>query len=138
MPYLEASQENGRALMMRQLQGEVIMLNLLKFRDFADYSDFPDLAPSEAISGRAAYDMYIEHTLPHLRASGGDIMFMGQGGQYLIGPSDEYWDLVIMVKQQSVESFIAFASHEAYLKGIGHRMAAIIDSRILPLESLNF
>ena len=37
-------------------------------------------------------------------------------------------------KQNSVESFLNFESHEAYLKGIGHRAAALEDSRLLPIE----
>jgi hypothetical protein len=37
------------------------------------------------------------------------------------------------VKQNSVESFMAFASNPKYLAGIGHRTAAISDSRLLPI-----
>lgn len=29
---------------------------------------------------------YIEHTLPFLRESGGEIMFLGDGGEFLIRP----------------------------------------------------
>ena len=29
---------------------------------------------------------------------------------------------------------MAFAEHEAYLAGLGHRTAALADSRLLPLE----
>jgi len=32
-----------------------------------------------------------------------------------------------------MESFIAFESNAAYMAGIGHRTAAIEDSRLLPL-----
>jgi hypothetical protein len=41
----------------------------------------------------------------------------------------------MLVRQQSVASFMAFASHEAYLAGIGHRVAALEDARLLPLLS---
>lgn len=36
--YLEPTQESGRAFMMRQMTGSVVMLNLLRFRETADYS----------------------------------------------------------------------------------------------------
>ena len=52
---------------------------------------------------------------------------------FLIGPNDEYWDAVLLVKQNSVNSFIAFESNEAYMKGISHRTAALEDSRLLPV-----
>ena len=113
------------------------MLNLLRFREVADYSATPALAPGAAISGAAAFQKYIEHTLPYLRESGGDLLFVGSGGQFLIGPESERWDMVMLVRQQSVDAFLAFASHEAYLEGIGHRTAALEDSRLLPLTQLD-
>ncbi len=131
--YIEATQEAGAALFARNLSGEIIMLNLLRFRDVADYSANPELAPAEAISGREAYQKYIDYTLPFLKASGGDIMLLGEGGQYLIGPQTERWDLVMLIRQSSLQDFFAFASNEAYLAGIGHRTAALEDSRLLPV-----
>ena len=44
--------------------------------------------------------------------------------------------MVMMVRQASVESFMAFSSHEGYLKGFGHRTAALEDSRLLPMTEL--
>jgi len=49
--------------------------HLLRFRDVADYSANPELAPREPISGAEAYQLYIAHTLPHLRRTGGDLIF---------------------------------------------------------------
>jgi hypothetical protein len=132
-PYLEPTQESGRALMLRQIAGEVVMLNLLRFREVADYSSAPELAPPNPISGAEAYDRYIQHTLPHLRQSGGDVIFFGAGGQFLIGPAAETWDAVLLVRQSSVQAFVAFASNAEYLAGMGHRVAAVLDSRLLPL-----
>lgn len=109
------------------------MLNLLRFRDEADYSAFPELAPPTPISGSAAYDRYVRHTIPFLSATGGSLMFFGTGGPYFIRPPDERWDLVMLISQSSVEEFLAFASDEGYLAGIGHRTAALEDSRLLPI-----
>jgi hypothetical protein len=134
--YIEPTQEAGAALFARNLSGEIIMLNLLRFRDVADYTANPELAPDENISGRDAYQKYIDFTLPFLKATGGDIMLLGDGGQYLIGPQAERWDLVMLIRQNSLEDFMAFASNEAYLAGMGHRTAAVEDSRLLPLVEL--
>ena len=132
-PYLEPTQESGRDFMMRGIEGEVVMLNLLRFRDVADYSATPELEPDTPISGADAYQVYIDHTLPHLRESGGDVEFLGEGGSFLIGPVDERWDMVLLVRHKSVQTFMSFASNEAYLGGMGHRLAAISDSRLLPI-----
>ncbi len=134
--YFEPTQESGTALFSRNITGEVVMLNLMRLRDVADYSANPELAPGETISGREAYQKYIDHTLPFLRESGGDVLFLGQGGKYLIGPQEERWDLVMLVRQASLSDFMAFASNQDYLAGMGHRTAAIEDSRLLPLVEL--
>jgi hypothetical protein len=134
--YLEPTQEAAVALIKRHISGSVVMLNLLRFREIADYSATPELAPGKPISGAEAFQLYIEHTLPYLRETGGDLIFLGSGGPFLIGPEGERWDMVMLVRQSSVASFLAFAAHEAYQAGIGHRTAALEDSRLLPLFEL--
>lgn len=135
--YIEPTQAAGRAFFMRQMKSSIVMLNLLRFRETADYSASPELAPEGAISGADAFRRYIKHTLPYLRETGGDLIFLGAGGPFLIGPESERWDLAMLVRQSSAEAFLAFASHEAYQAGIGHRTAAIEDSRLLPLTEIN-
>ena len=137
MTYIEASREAGRRFVTRGIEGPVVMLNLLRFREQADYSAAPDLAPPAPISGRAAYDLYIEHTLPYLREAGSEVLFVGEGGDYLIGPLEAEWDLVLLVRHRSVQAFLSFASNEGYLSGAGHRTAALADSRLLPLQERN-
>ncbi|MEO8611615.1 MAG: DUF1330 domain-containing protein [Chloroflexota bacterium] len=134
--YLEPTQESGRAFVMRQMKGSIIMLNLLRLRLIADYSETPELYTGTPISGAEAFQKYIEHTLPYLQETGGDLMFLGSGGAFLIGPEAERWDVAMLIRQESAESFLAFASHEAYLAGMGHRTAAIEDSRLLPLTEI--
>ena len=132
--YLDATQEAGKTLYMRQIKGSIVMLNLLKFKEKADYSDIRALAPSDEISGKEAYQLYIDHTLPFLEEAGGEILFQGQAGSFLIGPTWEDWDAALLVRHKSVATFMAFASNAEYLRGIGHRTAALADSRLLPIE----
>ena len=134
--YLEPTQASGRAFVLRGVEGEVVMLNLLRFRKVADYSANPELAPKAPISGAEAYDRYVSHTMPYLKESGGDLLFVGEGGPLLIGPEDEHWDRAMLVRQSSIQSFMAFATDAAYLAGLGHRTAAVEDSRLLPLIEL--
>jgi uncharacterized protein (DUF1330 family) len=119
---------------MRGITGAVVMLNLLRYRAIADYSATPQLAPAQPITGEAAYRLYMDHTMPHLEKSGGKLLFFGRGGRFLIGPGDERWDAAMLVQQSSAAAFMAFASNSEYLAGIGHRTAALEDSRLLPLQ----
>jgi len=131
--YIEPSYEAVVSLIKRKLNGPIIMLNLLRFREIADYTANPELAANFSISGREAFQRYIEHTHPFLESSGGSIRLIGECEDFLIGPSDEHWHMVMLIQQHSLESFLAFASNRAYLSGIGHRTAALLDSRLLPV-----
>jgi hypothetical protein len=136
MRYLEPTQSAGALFVRRAIEGSVFMLNLLRFRDVADYTAHPELAPDTPVSGAEAFDRYIRHTLPYLRETNGDVTFPGAGGPLLIGPGNERWDIAMLVRQSRVASFLAFANHEAYRAGLGHRVAALEDSRLLPLTEL--
>jgi len=134
--YIEPTEESGRAFFTRGIEGKVIMLNQIRFREMADYSGSPELAPDEPITGQAAYQLYMAHTAPYLEKSGGKLLFFGRGGSFLIGPATERWDAVMLVEQSSTAAFMEFASNPDYLAGVGHRTAALEDSRILPLEEV--
>jgi len=131
--YIHLSDAAAAAFFSQEYQGEIVMLNLLKFKQQADYSESPKLAPQQPISGEEAYELYMKHTAPFLQESGGELLFYGQSNHFLIGPETESWDVVMLVKQSSIQNFMAFASNKAYLKGLGHRSAALADSRLLPI-----
>jgi len=131
--YIEPTNENGRLVFERGITGPVRMLFLLRFREEADYSAHPELAPGQPITGREAYRRYVNHTLSFLTNEGGDLQVLGTGGFYLIGPLDERWDVAMLVRHASLEAFMAMADNQDYLAGIGHRVAALEDSRLLPI-----
>lgn len=132
--YIDPEREQVIAWLRTKPEGPVVMLNLLRFRDVADYSATPHLAPVEPISGEAAYRTYVDHTAPFLDEAGGRVRFLGRGGAPLIGPTDERWDEVLLVEHRSAEAFLAFAQNEPYLAGLGHRTAALEDARLFPLH----
>ncbi|MEM7323973.1 MAG: DUF1330 domain-containing protein [Actinomycetota bacterium] len=132
--FFDPSESNVKRLLARNIEGPVVMLNLVRFKSIADYREYPDIAPDLTVSGREAYDLYMAATLPLLEASGGSLDFVGAGGHCFVGPDDERWDLALLVKQASVESFFQFAENPDFLAGVGHRYAALEDSRILPLS----
>ena len=41
----------------------------------------------------------------------------------------------MLVRQASAAAFLSFAQDAAYLAGLGHRTAALEDSRLLPLKT---
>lgn len=134
MAYLDVTRDAAVTLIRRGIAGPVVMLNLLRFREVADYSAAPDLDPGGVVPGEEAYRRYMAHTRPYLEASGGAVLFYGRGGSFLIGPPGLGWDAALLVRQSSVEGFLAFARSPDVMAGAGHRTAALAESRLLPLE----
>jgi uncharacterized protein (DUF1330 family) len=133
--FLDVTPEQGASFFGTPDQGPVVMLNLLRFRVTADYSHAPDLRPADAISGAQAYARYMSEMRPLLEASGGAVLFSGTGAPFLIGPQDEYWDHVLLVRQASKAAFLAFASDPEAQRITAYRTAAISDSRLLPIRA---
>lgn len=132
--YIDVTQEAGKEFFMKQVEGEIVMLNLLKFKKIANYSGLENLSPKTEISGKEAYQIYINHTLPFLKEAGSEVLFYGSGSSFLIGPEKEKWDAVLLMKHVSVSKFMDFAQNKGYLSGAGHRKAALKDSRLLPIK----
>ncbi|MFW2350587.1 DUF1330 domain-containing protein [Qipengyuania sp.] len=135
--YLDVSPQAGARFFGTPGDGPVVMLNLLRFRDRADYSHARDLEPEGGATGAEAYARYMAELEPLLTASGGEVLFAGKADAFLIGPDAEQWDFAMLVKQASKASFLAFASDPAAQRITQHRTAALSDSRLLPLWPAN-
>lgn len=109
--------------------GSVTMLNLLKYRDTADYSGHPEEKPC---SGREAYERYRQHAVPLVEAYGGRVLFAGAGLPTIIGPTEKTWDEVLLAEYPSIKAFVDMAGSEKYQEFAYHRTAAIEDSRLIP------
>jgi len=132
--YVSPTPEAIASFIARDISGPVRMLNLLRFRDTADYSEYPDLAPDDSLTGEEAYDLYGAVVLPLLGSFGAKPVLMGSGGSLLIGPDDAQWDRVLVVEYPSVATFLEFIQSPEYQAISGHRTAAVADSRLLPIE----
>lgn len=132
--YLTPAQDNLGLFMQRGIAGPMTMLNLVRFREHADYAHAPEAAPDQTISGRSAFREYIEAIRQPLAQVGGEVAMTGQAGNFLIGPLDEQWDGLVIIRFPGVAAFVSFTSSADYAKASVHRTAAVEDSRLLPLE----
>ncbi|WP_339926280.1 DUF1330 domain-containing protein [uncultured Cyclobacterium sp.] len=133
--YLEPTTETGiRFYKNFNDKGKVVMMNLLKFKAVADYTNLEVLKTSDPISGAQAYQRYMDKTLPHLEKAGSRILFYGECNNFIIGPEAEKWGAILLVEHQSASAFISFSQKKEFLKYAGHRTAALEDSRLLPIS----
>ncbi len=83
-------------------QGPFVMVNLLKFRDKAVYTDgLPD-----EVSGAVAYMRYAEKMKVIVEREGGRFVFGGEVQGLVIGEVDELWDIVGLMEYPSREEFM--------------------------------
>jgi uncharacterized protein (DUF1330 family) len=106
----------------------LVMLNLLRFRDQAAYSD-----PAEACSGREAYKRYSQTSLQTIAAVGGSVVFGGKAYASLIAPPGETWHQMFLVRYPSAAAFLSMLSMPEYQACVRHRTAALADSRLTPI-----
>lgn len=133
--HLAATRDAGRAFFSAPTAKPVAMLKLLRFRTVADDAAHPQLAPLAPISGEHACRRCVTHTAPFLERAGGEVLSIGHARAFLIGPESERWDAAMRVRQRDAQAVLANASDPARMAGIGHRVAALEDSRRLPLTA---
>jgi uncharacterized protein (DUF1330 family) len=110
------------AALLENDKGEAIrMLNLLKFREFAKYSDGTDTG----LSGFEAYQRYAMEVIKIISKVGGEIVFNGQANTLVIGDGELEWDMVSIVEYPSVAAFLDMTTSEEYQKIHVHREAGL-------------
>ena len=129
---VEPTREQLAALEHLDADRPVVMLNLVRFRDVADYSERPDLAPDTPISGAEAYQRYSKEAQVFLEEIGGELEHFRRCAPTFIGPDDEQWDAMLTVRYPSPAAFRSMTSNPAYLEIAAHRTAALSDSRLIP------
>lgn len=95
------------------LDGEVVMLNLLKFKPTAESGDG---------SGSDAYGRYGDAVVTMIEAQGGAVKWLGQPRHVFIGdPTADDWDVVVLVSYPNRKAFIDMVSTPEYADAHTHR-----------------
>lgn len=112
----------------RDTAGPVVMLNLLRFREQAEY---PDDSAEEPCSGREAYRRYGALAFPLIEAVQARVIYRGAVQCSVIAPEGEEWDEIILVEYPSRAAMLDMLASEEYQAIVYHRTAALLDSRLI-------
>jgi hypothetical protein len=118
------------AMMSPEDDGPVWMVNLMKYREVADYAD----GRESAISGRDADDAY--SPLDSLAAVGAVPVFFGDVDQQLLG-DETTWDRIGVVKYPTRRAFIDMQSLPSFQKSHHHKDAGMESTIVMgsqPME----
>ena len=123
---IDPTADQVRSLRDRGREGPIVMVNLLKFRETADYpvdSGFPPC------SGREAYARYQNaFTVTVGETSRAEVVYEGPVEQIFIGQAGSDaadWDKVLIVRYPSRQHFLAMMANNAYREALIHRYAGL-------------
>ena len=101
--------------------GPIYMVNLLKFRERAEYED----GRETDLSGREAYGLYGAAVGKLLVKHGGGPVFGGQVTHLTLGAVEDLWDMVAIATYPNRAAMLAMVSSPEYRECALHRTAGL-------------
>lgn len=112
----------------------VFMLNLVRYRERADYGDRTGFEPC---SGRTAYQQRYLPVWRALAPADAQVVWLGTALGHLVAPLDERWHDIGIVQYASISAFRQLVENPRYAsEAAHHRRAALEDWRLLVVSKL--
>lgn len=115
------TEEQIRGLLAPGDDSPIYMVNLLKFRDKAQYPD----GREANLSGKEAYARYSEGVQLTLAAVGGCAVFAGDVTRLMLGEVEELWDEVAIAMYPNRAAMLEMIQSPAYQEIHVHREAGL-------------
>ena len=115
------SKEQMEGFLEPDHEGPIYMVNLLKFRQSANYEDGRDCD----LSGAQAYAIYGRAVAELVRDLGGAMVFSGNVSRLMLGEVEDLWDQVAIVMYPSRAAMLDMVVSDAYRDIAVHRDAGL-------------
>jgi len=115
------NEEQMKGFMAPGADGPIYMLNLLKFKEKAEYEDGRDTD----LTGAEAYAIYGAEVVGHLAKVGGAPMFSGHIERLMLGEVEELWDTAAIAMYPSRQAMMQMISTPEYQASAVHRSAGL-------------
>ena len=99
----------------------ITMINLLKFKDKAEYED----GRETNLSGKEAYAIYGKEVVKHLKNVGAEWIYSGDVKRLMLGEIEELWDMVALARYPSKKAMFDMITNSEYLESNKHRTAGL-------------
>lgn len=130
--YVDPSRENFEAFKALPRDTPIHMLNLVRFREKAEYPAGHPLA-GNGLTGAEAYAEYGRTSGPVFARVGGSVVWRGAMEAIVIGPPDEYWDAAFVARYPDAAAFLEMVTDPVYKIAVVNRQAAVRTSRLIRL-----
>ena len=130
MAYIDPDRDNWQRFKDLPRDRPIQMLNLIKFRDLAEY---PEGHPNhgKGLTGREAYAIYKEGFQRVVANDGAAMIWAPPMECVVTGPQGE-WDEVFVMGYPDSATFMKMVRNEEYIRDVvPHRTAAVADSRLI-------
>ena len=128
--YIDPTKTGFQAFKELARDEPIEMLNLLLFRDKAEYADGHEHA-GKGWSGRRAYEEYGKTSGPIFRRVGGSIVWRGTFQAMVTGPENREWHDGFVARYPNSAAFFEMIKDPAYQLAVANRTAALVDSRLI-------
>lgn len=130
MPHIDPDRANWEEFKSLPRDTPIHMLNLIKFRDRAEY---PAGHPNhgKGLTGREAYAIYSEAFQALVADDGAAMVWSAPLECTVTGPAGE-WDEAFVMGYPDSGAFMAMVKNPRYVaEALPHRTAAVADSRLI-------
>ncbi len=128
--YIDPSPANFQAFKDLPRDTPINMLNLLLYRDLAEYPEGHEHA-GKGWSGRRAYEEYGKTSAPVFHRVGGRIVWRGRFETMVTGPEVRQWHDGFIAHYPDAGAFFAMIKDPDYQLAVVNRTAALVDSRLI-------
>ena len=104
------------------IESPISMVNLLKFKEKAEYEDGRDTN----LSGKEAYMIYGVEVQEHLKKVGGEMVFGGEISRLMLGEVEDLWDNVAVARYPSRTAMLEMMMDPDYQESEKHRSAGLL------------
>ena len=118
---LVPSEEQLKGFLEGDTDTPIFMVNLLKFREKAEYAD----GRSTDMTGAEAYAIYANEVQGHLANVGGQAIFGGQVARLMLGEVEDLWDMVAIAMYPSRKAMLTMIQNPDYQASETHRSAGL-------------
>ena len=115
-------------------EAPIAMINLLKFREKAQYEDGRDTD----LTGEQAYAIYMDEVVGHLKKVGGEVSFGGSINRLMLGEVEELWDKTFIAKYPSKKAMLKMVTNPDYLESNKHRVAGLAGQLNIEVKEYKF
>ena len=128
------NQEQMQGFMEPGPDGPIYMVNLLKYKDVAEYED----GRETALTGREAYQVYAVAVADLLVEFGGGMIFGGEVSRLMLGEVEDLWDEVAIAMYPSRKAMLEMMMSPTMQEIGQHRAAGLAGQLNIETTTMDF